>query len=154
MTAPSDDLRDLYQSLLLDHSRRPHRFREMSDSDAEAEGANPLCGDHVRVFIRLDNDRLTDVSFTGQGCAICMASASMMTDAVVGQSTQRTLALFDTFHNLLTGGSTEPANTDIPKELLALEGVRKFPIRVKCATLPWHTLRNALRRDETMVSTE
>ena len=144
------ELDELYQELILDHSKRPHNQREMPDADRKADGYNPLCGDRVRVFVNLQDDKVADVSFTGVGCAICTASASLMTDAVKGKARGEARALFDSFHHHLTG---EGDASQLGK-LAVLSGVRNYPIRVKCATLPWHTFRAALEDESSVVSTE
>jgi nitrogen fixation NifU-like protein len=136
-------LEELYQSVILDHNRRPRNHRAMDVADARAEGRNPLCGDEVTVWLRMDGDTIADVSFKGVGCAISRASASIMTTAVKGKTVAEAEALFDRFHGLVTG-----AKGDRSPELGSLEvfaGVSRFPVRVKCASLSWHTLRSALR---------
>ena len=148
----SDDLSDLYQDVILDHSRHPRNRREMQDADRKAQGYNPLCGDEVTVYLKIAGDELKDVSFTGRGCAICTATASIMTETTRGKSTATALAMFERFHDLLTHAETEPSEE--LGELAALTGVRRFPMRVKCATLPWHTLRSALASDSKPVTTE
>ena len=137
MTAELDEL---YQSIILDHNRRPKNFREMESATGHAEGVNPLCGDQIGVWVRVEGDRVADVSFRGQGCAISKASASMMTQAVMGMSRAEAERLFDDVHALVTGHA--PAG-DLGA-LKALSGVSKFPIRVKCASLAWHALKAAL----------
>lgn len=149
----SDDLNDLYQELIVDHAMRPHNRREIPDTGHVAQGDNPTCGDRVKVYVRLSGDRLDDVSFTGAGCAVCMASASMMTDAVRDKSTSEADSLFNRFHDLVTGQAAQDTDDGLG-ELAALGGVRRFPIRVKCATLPWHALRAALGAADKPVSTE
>jgi nitrogen fixation protein NifU and related proteins len=146
------ELRELYQEVILDHSKRPRNFGELAGANRRAEGYNPLCGDRETVFIRLEDDLLKDVGFRGAGCAISTASASMMTEAVKGKTRAQAEALFERFHDLITGkdGRNEP---ELGK-LTVFSGVREFPVRVKCATLPWHTLRAALAGAETTVSTE
>jgi nitrogen fixation NifU-like protein len=146
------ELRELYQEVILDHSKRPRNFGELAGANRRAEGYNPLCGDRETVFIRLEDDLLKDVGFRGAGCAISTASASMMTEAVKGKTRAQAEALFERFHDLITGkdGRNEP---ELGK-LTVFSGVREFPVRVKCATLPWHTLRAALAGAQTTVSTE
>jgi nitrogen fixation protein NifU and related proteins len=148
------DLRDLYQELILDHSRHPSNFRGMSDATRSVEGDNPLCGDHLRLFVRLHGERIADISFQGSGCAISVASASLLTERIKGTTVTEAEALFHRVHRLLT---MEEVATDEAElgEMAALAGVRQFPMRVKCATLSWHALRAALQ-DETadQVSTE
>ena len=136
------DLRDLYQELILDHGRQPRNFRAMPDPSGEADGFNPLCGDKVHVYVRTDGDVVSDISFTGDGCAISKASASLMTQAVKGRTTAETERLFESFHALVTGqgDATEAAGG----KLDVFAGVAEFPARVKCASLAWHTLRAAL----------
>ena len=144
-------LEELYQSVILDHNRRPRNHREIEGADARAEGRNPLCGDEVTVWLRLDGDRIADVSFKGVGCAISRASASIMTTAVKGQTVADAERLFERFHDLVTGqrtGAPADVRASEPGALGALEvfaGVARFPVRVKCASLSWHTLRSALR---------
>ncbi len=136
------DSRDLYQEIILEHNRRPRNFGELAGANRQAEGYNPLCGDKVHVFARLEGDKLAGLSFEGAGCAISQASASLMTEAVEGKSLDEVRAIFDRFLRLLTGGALEGSG-----ELGNLEvfvGVSRYPMRVKCATLAWHTLRAAL----------
>ena len=144
------DLRELYQSLIVDHNRSPRNFRAMEHADGHAEGFNPLCGDQVSVWVRLEGDRIADVSFQGQGCAISKASTSLMTAAVKGRTVTEAEALFGGVRALLKGESPAP---DLGK-LVALGGVAEFPMRVKCATLGWHALHAALQKTEGAVSTE
>ena len=149
------DLRDLYQEVILDHSKRPRNFGELAGANRRAEGYNPLCGDREAVFILLEDDVLKDVGFRGAGCAISTASASMMTEALKGKTRAQAEALFERFHELITGqdGRGDKDGSDLGK-LTVFSGVREFPVRVKCATLPWHTLKAALAGAETTVSTE
>jgi nitrogen fixation NifU-like protein len=142
--AGPSDLEELYQSIILDHNRRPQNFREMPDATAHADGSNPMCGDQVTVWLKVDGDRVTDVSFRGTGCAISKASASLMTQAVKGKSREEAGQLFDRFHRLVTTG--RGASTELGA-LRALSGVSRFPLRVKCASLAWHALRAALADD-------
>ncbi len=147
------DLRELYQEVILDHNRRPHNFRALPDANRRADGYNPLCGDRLTVFLRIEDDLVRDASFTGSGCAISKASASLMTDAVKGKTLQETDALFDAFHSMVTSdGAGEPAAA--LGKLAALAGVREFPVRVKCASLAWHTLKAALAGEGEAVTTE
>ena len=139
------ELRDLYQELILDHGRHPRNFRLPESYDREAEGLNPLCGDQVRLFVSLDEDeRIKEASFNGHGCAISIASASLMTQAIAGMTTKEAGALFEDFHRLCTQGAETDEEKDSLFALKALSGVRAFPTRVKCATLAWHTLKAAL----------
>ena len=145
------ELRDLYQEVILEHSKAPRNYRQLSEGQ-RAEGFNPLCGDHFTIFLKLENDLVSDVSFQGSGCAISKASASMMTQAVKGKSKAEAEKLFDTFHKLVTEGS-DGDESDLGK-LAVFSGVSEFPVRVKCATLAWHTLKAALEGKQEPVSTE
>jgi nitrogen fixation NifU-like protein len=156
------DLRDLYQSVILDHHKKPRNFHKIEDASRSAEGYNPLCGDKVTVYLKLEGDVIKDIAFVGSGCAISTAAASMMTDSLKGKTRDEAEALFEQFHELVTGDAegsfgAEPAvsteDTSLGK-LAVFGGVREFPIRIKCATLPWHTLQSALKGDEVTVSTE
>lgn len=146
------DLKDLYRDVILDHNRTPRNFGKIDAPDSSAEGHNPLCGDRLSLYLKLDGDRVTDVKFEGKGCAISTASASMMTEAVKGKDRTAIATLFGKIHTLLTNQDAEPAS-DLGK-LAALSGVREFPARVKCASLCWHTLNAALERSPVAVSTE
>jgi nitrogen fixation protein NifU and related proteins len=143
----------LYQELILDHNRKPKNFREMEHPDHEVLGHNPLCGDQLTVWLKMDGDRIADVSFKGQGCAISKASASMMTAAVKGKSRDEAEVMFTRFHDLVTGKLAEADAKDLGS-LRAFSGVSKFPLRVKCASLAWHTLHSALHGEGKTVSTE
>ena len=136
------DAGELYQSVILDHNRAPRNFHPMPGADREAEGYNPLCGDHLKIWLRLDGDRIADVSFQGSGCAISKASASLMTTAVKGKTREEATKVFESFHRMVTGQGG-PAD-DLPPKLAVFAGVREFPTRVKCATLSWHALKTAL----------
>jgi nitrogen fixation protein NifU and related proteins len=151
----SDDLRDLYQEVILDHGKHPRNFRHPEDATAQARGNNPLCGDQLTVYLKLDDDRrVADVAFEGRGCAISMASASMMTEMVRGKSEVEARHLFDSFRQMCTGNEpVTDADADLLDKLRVLSGVRDYPTRVKCATLPWHTLVAALAGD-VVVTTE
>ena len=148
------DLRELYQETILDHSKRPHNFHEIPEATAKAVGHNPLCVDRVTVYLRLDDGKLADVAFVGQGCAISKASASLMTDAVKGKSKTQAHALFEKFHKMVTGRLGDPADTSALGKLAVLSGVCEFPVRVKCASLPWHTLEAAMQARTEIVSLE
>ena len=148
------DLSALYQSIILDHNRRPRNFRELADADRRSEGRNPMCGDELTVWLKLNGDRIEDVSFVGSGCAISKASASMMTTAVKGKTRAEASALFDRFHDLVTGSSSARPNDPDLGSLAAFSGVSRFPIRVKCASLAWHALRAALRGDDDVLTAE
>jgi nitrogen fixation NifU-like protein len=147
------DLRELYQEVILDHQKKPRNFRAQ-DGARHVEGYNPLCGDRVTVYVRLDGDVVRDVSFQGSGCAISTASASMMTESLKGKTRAEAEALFRSFHELVTGTPNEPAGAEALGKLAVFSGVREFPVRVKCATLPWHTFHAALGGDDKPVSTE
>jgi nitrogen fixation protein NifU and related proteins len=145
------DLNDLYQEVILDHNRRPRNFRRLERPTHHAEGFNPLCGDRVVLDVVLEGDRIADVAFEGSGCAISKASASMMTDRLKGCTVGEARELFERFQRMVTSPIDQPLD-DLGK-LSALGGVREFPVRVKCASLAWHTLKAALDREET-ISTE
>ena len=148
------DLRELYQQVILDHNKNPRNFHEMADSTSRVEGYNPLCGDHYTVFLKLaESGMIDDVSFTGSGCAISKASASVMISTVKGKSKEEADRLFDTFHKLVTGDQSGLSAADLGR-LAAFSGVSEFPARVKCATLAWHTLRSALDGNDEKVTTE
>jgi nitrogen fixation NifU-like protein len=146
------ELSDLYQEVILDHNKRPRNFRTIEAPSHQAEGYNPLCGDRLNLFLQVEGERIADVAFQGSGCAISKASASLMTDAVKGLTVAEARALFERFHAMVT----TPPDREVEDlgKLAVLAGVREFPVRVKCATLPWHTLRAALAHDESAVSTE
>ena len=145
------DLRELYQEVVLDHSKSPRNFHALPEASADAEGYNPLCGDQVHVYVTVDGDQVKDVAFTGNGCAISKASASMMTQAVKGRTKAETLALFEKFHRLVTGVAQDP---DELGKLAVFAGVSDYPVRVKCASLAWHTLKAALEGAHAPVTTE
>ena len=136
------DLKDLYRDVIVDHNRSPRNFRKIADGRSQ-EGFNPLCGDKLTVYLKLEGDKISDLSFEGSGCAISVASASLMTERLKGKTRAEALKLFDEMHELLTS-STAPANTESLGKLAALSGVREYPSRVKCASLCWHTLKGAL----------
>jgi nitrogen fixation NifU-like protein len=146
------DLSDLYQEVILDHGRNPRNFRAMPDATATAEGLNPLCGDHYHVFLRMDGDRLADVSFQGSGCAISKASASLMSQVLKGKSASDAEDLFQRFHKMVVEG--DAAQADGLGKLAVLKGVAEFPTRVKCASLAWHALHAALHGDQKPATTE
>src|SRR5262245_31666331 len=147
------DLKDLYRDVIVDHNRHPRNFGKLDPADAHADGYNPLCGDKLTIYVNLDGDRIREAKFEGSGCAISVASASLLTEIVRGKSKPEVRALFDDVHALLT---KHDANVDPAKlgKLAALSGVREFPARVKCASLCWHTLNAALDRSAEPVSTE
>jgi nitrogen fixation NifU-like protein len=136
---------ELYQSVILDHNRAPRNYRPMPEASGEAEGYNPLCGDQLKVWLKLEDGRIADVSFQGSGCAISKASASLMTTAVKGKTPAEAEQLFQRFQRMVTGqGGGQEGEGDFPAKLVVFAGVREFPSRVKCATLSWHALRSAL----------
>ena len=151
MSLGHGDLRELYQEVIFDHNRSPRNFHKMDDADRVADGHNPLCGDQLTLYVRLKDGVIDEVSFVGHGCAISTASASLMTEAVKGHTIAEVEALFRDFHALLTG--EPPQGRDFGK-LEVLSGVREFPVRVKCATLAWHTLHNALTGEAAAAKTE
>ena len=148
------DLRDLYQEMILGHSKSPHNRRAMPEASRTAQGFNPLCGDKVKLYVQLEGDRIADVSFEGSGCAISTASASLLTDALKGKTVAEADALFEKFHSLVTGRNSQGAAHEDLGKLEVFGGVAEFPMRVKCATLVWHTLRSALAGAHEPVSTE
>jgi nitrogen fixation NifU-like protein len=148
------DLRELYQELIIDHSKRPRNFKVLETADHKLEGYNPLCGDKVTVFLELERDRVKNVSFQGSGCAISTASASVMTESVKGKTLAEVEALFEVFHQMVIGKPPAAGNAPELGKLAVFSGVSEFPARVKCATLAWHTLHAALQGNEDTVSTE
>lgn len=151
MSEGGSELQDLYQEVILDHNKRPRNFRAMTDGQ-KAEGYNPLCGDRLTVYLKVKDGRIEDASFQGSGCAISKASASLMTDSVKGKTVEEAEALFDRFQKMITTAPEEDVD-DLGK-LSVLAGVRQFPMRVKCASLPWHTLKAAAEAPDEVVSTE
>ena len=138
------ELSELYQAVILDHNKKPRNFHKIENANCSAEGFNPLCGDHLNVYLRVEGDEVKEVSFEGSGCAISKASASMMTQAVKGKTKAEAEMLFNEFHRMAMGeldAETDPNNLG---KLKIFAGVREFPARVKCATLSWHTMRAAL----------
>jgi nitrogen fixation NifU-like protein len=148
------DLRELYQELIIDHSKRPRNFRVVEGADRKAEGFNPLCGDRVTVYLELDNGRIKNIGFQGKGCAISTASASVMTETLKGKTLAEVEGLFAIFHDLVTGKPPAGGKTPELGKLAVFSGVSEFPARVKCATLAWHTLNAALKDTGETVSTE
>jgi nitrogen fixation NifU-like protein len=147
-----NDLRELYQEVIFDHYRQPRNRHALDCANRKAEGYNPLCGDQVTVYLKVEDDIIRDVSFEGVGCAISTASASLMTEALKGRKLAEVERLFDDFHHMVTDGESQP-HPELGK-LEVLAGVREFPARVKCATLAWHTLHAALKDQRTRISTE
>jgi nitrogen fixation NifU-like protein len=148
------ELRELYQSLILDHNKRPRNFGEAEDANCSADGFNPLCGDKVTVTVALDDGVVKGVAFSGSGCAISTASASLMTESVKGKTADEALRLFDRFHQLVTSDPTKEVDAGQLGKLAVFGGVREFPVRVKCATLAWHTLKSALEGSGEIAKTE
>jgi nitrogen fixation NifU-like protein len=151
------NFRELYQEMILDHNRNPRNFRELPDANRDSEGYNPLCGDHIHLYVKLTDGVIEEISFQGTGCAISKASASMMTSMVKGKRKEEAEALFQRFHRMVTGGIDSPEEIEAMGKLAVFSGVRDYPTRVKCATLSWHTLHAALEgagRAEGAVTTE
>ena len=148
------DLRDLYQEVILDHNRRPRNFRAIENADRHAEGYNPLCGDRLSLYLKVEDDVIRDASFEGSGCAISKASASMMTDSLKGKTLGEARDLFERFHRMVTRNTDLPDDSERLGKLAVFEGVRHYPARVKCASLAWHTLRSAIDAKAEVVSTE
>ncbi len=147
------DLRDLYQEVILEHSKQPRNYRELGDANHKAEGYNPLCGDHFTVYLKMEGDKIQDVSLQGSGCAISKASASMMTQSIKGKTMSEAEKIFESFHQLVTGAAESGGGEELGK-LAVFSGVSEFPVRVKCATLAWHTLHAALQGEQETISTE
>jgi nitrogen fixation NifU-like protein len=147
------ELSELYQQVILDHNKKPRNFRKLESANHFAEGFNPLCGDHLTVYLDLEDGAVKEIAFEGSGCAISKAAASMMTQAVKGKSREQAEELFTEFHSMVTGELDEETQENKLGNLKIFAGVREFPVRVKCATLPWHTLHAALNNEE-HVSTE
>lgn len=147
------ELSDLYQQVILDHNRQPRNYQKLQGANRMAEGYNPLCGDHLTVYVKLEDGVIRDIGFEGSGCAISKASASLMTTSVKGKAEGAVRALFAGFHELITGGGNAPEPVELGK-LAVFAGVREFPARVKCASLAWHTMRAALEEQQVPVSTE
>ncbi|MCI0488808.1 MAG: SUF system NifU family Fe-S cluster assembly protein [Blastocatellia bacterium] len=148
------DIEDLYQEVILDHTKRPRNFREMENASCKAEGYNPLCGDKVTIYLKMEDDRVTDISFKGAGCAISTASASIMTESLKGKTRAEVESLFNTFHGLVTGEPRASQEAADLGKLAVFSGVSEYPVRVKCATLAWHTLLSSLKGSREAVSTE
>lgn len=148
------DLRDLYQEVILDHGRRPRNFHTLDGANREALGHNPLCGDKLHLELKVEDGKVVDAAFQGEGCAISMAATSLMTEALKGKPEADARALYDAFHAMATGEEITPEQMDMLDKLAIFEGVRDYPMRVKCATLPWHTLTAALDQTQDTVVTE
>ncbi|CDZ76994.1 NifU-like protein [Legionella massiliensis] len=146
------ELRELYQEIIIDHNRNPRNHHDMADATTQANGFNPLCGDKLTVYLKLENDKICDASFLGCGCAISQASASLMTEALCGKTIEEAHKLFQRFHSMLT--MDDDSGLLSLDKLAVLAGVRAYPARVKCATLAWHTMEAALKKEAVTVSTE
>ena len=150
-----NELQDLYREVILDHNRRPRNFGELEDADRIVEGVNPLCGDRMTLYVKRDGDTVQDIRFKGTGCAISVASSSLMTEKVKGASLQESLKLFEKVHDMLTAADyDDSADLEDLDKLAALSGVREYPSRVKCASLSWHALKSALTSVDDKISTE
>jgi len=149
-----DDLRELYQTMILDHNKNPRNFGHLAEPTHQADGHNPLCGDELTVYAHVEGDRVTDISFEGSGCAISTASASLMTEFAKGRTRDEIETGFERFHHLVTAAPDEDVDAPDLGKLAVFSGVREFPVRVKCATLAWHTLRAALEGSDQPAKTE
>jgi nitrogen fixation NifU-like protein len=147
-------LRELYQEVILDHNKSPRNYRVMENATQHVDGYNPLCGDHYTIYLKMNGDVIEDVSFTGAGCAISKASASVMSSILKGKTREAAEELFGEFHRLVTRGSANEEDLETLGKLAAFSGVSEFPARVKCASLPWHTMHAAINGDQQHVSTE
>ena len=148
------ELRELYQQVILDHNKNPRNFGKLDDANHHQEGYNPLCGDHLHVYLHLDGDLIQNITFEGSGCAISKASASMMTSTLKGKTLAEAETFFDKFHAMVTSDIDATVDRDTLGKLAVFAGVREFPMRVKCATLAWHTAKAAIEGDEQPISTE
>lgn len=148
------DLSDLYQEVILDHNRRPRNYGPLAGATREARGHNPLCGDRLTVFLKLSGDAIEDIRFEGSGCAISKASASLMTEAVKGRTVAEALGIFQRFQAMITASIDQPAGDESLGKLTVLAGVREFPVRIKCASLSWHTLKAAMAASSEIAVTE
>jgi nitrogen fixation NifU-like protein len=149
-----DELRELYQEMLLDHHKKPRNFGKLENANRQSEGYNPLCGDRVTIYIVLNGNIIEDIAFEGSGCAICTASTSLMTEAVKGKTLEEVEAIFGRFHDLVTSDPDSDIDTESFGKLAIFTGVREFPVRIKCATLAWHTMKAALKDTDKPVTTE
>ncbi len=147
------DLRELYQQVILDHNKNPRNFHELPNATRSVDGYNPLCGDHYKIFVEIEGETIKDIGFTGNGCAISKASASVMSSSLKGKTREEAHQLFDVFHKLVTGDSGGLSAAELGR-LAAFSGVSEFPARVKCASLAWHTMNSAIEGDREVVSTE
>ncbi|MFO7446056.1 MAG: SUF system NifU family Fe-S cluster assembly protein [Ignavibacteriaceae bacterium] len=149
-----NELRELYQQVILDHNKSPRNFKKLEHANHFAEGYNPLCGDKIDIYINLENDLVKDISFQGSGCAISKASASLMSSIVKGKTREEAEKIFVKFHDLITGKLGEDPDIEELGKLAVFAGVKEFPARVKCASLAWHTMKSALNKEEIKVKTE
>ena len=150
----NQELKELYQQVILDHNKSPRNFKKLETANHTAEGYNPLCGDKINVFVETEDKKIKDISFLGSGCAISKASASLMSAFIKGKSIEETNLVFEKFHELITGKLTEDDAIDELGKLKVFAGVREFPVRVKCASLAWHTMLAALKEDKKTITTE
>ena len=150
----NQELKELYQQVILDHNKSPRNFRKMENATQFAKGYNPLCGDHIDVYLLIEDGIVKDASFKGEGCAISKASASLMTSILKGKTVQEAEKLFEKFHSLVTGKLGDNPDIDDLGKLAVFAGVQEFPVRVKCASLSWHTMMNALKGNQEKVTTE
>jgi len=148
------DLKSLYQEIILDHNRNPHNFKKLEDAHCTVEGYNPLCGDHYTIYLKMDGEKISEIAFQGSGCAISKASASVMSTVIKGKTRQEAEEWFEKFHHLVRGENKGEMNMEELGKLAAFAGVSEFPARVKCAILPWHTMKNAIEEKKETVSTE
>lgn len=149
-----EELRELYQEIILEHNKNPRNFREIENADYVQEGLNPLCGDHYKLYLIIEDNRIKDIAFKGAGCAISKASASLMSSVLIGKTIEEAERLFQLFHKVITGELDAMENMEELGKLAAFAGVAEFPMRVKCATLAWHTMHSALQENEDTASTE
>jgi len=150
----NNELKELYQQVILDHNKSPRNFRLMENATQHAEGYNPLCGDHVDIYLLIEDGIIKDVSFKGEGCAISKASASLMTSILKGKTKEEAEKLFEKFHDLVTGKLGDSPSIEALGKLAVFAGVQEFPVRVKCASLAWHTMINAINGEQEKVTTE
>jgi nitrogen fixation NifU-like protein len=148
------DLKALYQEVILDHNKNPRNFKKLENADCSVEGYNPLCGDHYTVFLKMDGEVISEIAFLGSGCAISKASASVMSTVLKGKTRAEAEEWFEKFHHLVRGEMKSETNIEELGKLAAFSGVSEFPARVKCAILPWHTMKNAIEKKKETVSTE
>ena len=148
------ELRELYQQIILDHNKSPRNFGRLDNANHTQEGYNPLCGDHLHIYLHIDKERIADIRFEGSGCAISKASASLMTDTLKGKAVAEAIEIFEQFHTMVTAEVNTPVDEISLGKMAVFAGVREFPMRVKCATLAWHTMKAAVEEDQTPVSTE